>query len=281
MSTTPKLGLPYLTTAQAQKEVTHNESLAILDAFCHPVILDLDLTSPPVSPAEGDCYVVASTATGDWTGQDGKLAHYIDAGWDFYDLPEPFVAYIADEGMWKAWDGTNWTPIASITPFSETHTIHPRFPGGVTAAASGSGTYTGTMSEGLDVSGSDYRPHYHWTSSEVALQDFDVAMALTIPEDFQGWQTAGIVLHFATATTGATDNAVDLLIFKNGSGSVGSSTGLVSGSAGAWDAEAIAGSVLSGASVEAGDTLIILCRVYAKDSNWAKVGRIELNWNRV
>ena len=61
---TTHLLLPYILAAQAQKHVTHNEALRILDGLVQLSVLDRDLTSPPGSPADGDRYIVASGATG-------------------------------------------------------------------------------------------------------------------------------------------------------------------------------------------------------------------------
>jgi hypothetical protein len=57
MSSTGRLGLPYIVTSQAQKEVTHNEALNRLDAFVTPIIIDI-VTAPPGSPTMGDLYIV-------------------------------------------------------------------------------------------------------------------------------------------------------------------------------------------------------------------------------
>ena len=51
---TNHLLLPYILAAQAQKHVTHNEALRILDGLVHLSVLDRDLTAPPASPADGD-----------------------------------------------------------------------------------------------------------------------------------------------------------------------------------------------------------------------------------
>ena len=59
MTDTPNLGLPYIDGSQAQKHVTHNEALRILDAAVQIGVLDLTLTAPPSSPAEGERHVVA------------------------------------------------------------------------------------------------------------------------------------------------------------------------------------------------------------------------------
>ena len=53
---TTHLLLPYILAAQAQKHVTHNEALRLLDAIVQLSVLDRDLTVPHASPADGDRY---------------------------------------------------------------------------------------------------------------------------------------------------------------------------------------------------------------------------------
>ena len=48
---TTHLLLPYILAAQAQKHVTHNEALRILDGLVQLSVLDRDLAAPPGSPA--------------------------------------------------------------------------------------------------------------------------------------------------------------------------------------------------------------------------------------
>ena len=43
----PHLLLPYIQAAQAQKHVTHNEAMRLLDAVVQLSVLDRDLTAPP------------------------------------------------------------------------------------------------------------------------------------------------------------------------------------------------------------------------------------------
>lgn len=81
--TTANLGLPLLQAAQAQKHITHNEALLILDLLVQGAVLDRDRTSPPPAPIEGQCHLVAPAATGAWAGQSGKIAAFVNNGWLF------------------------------------------------------------------------------------------------------------------------------------------------------------------------------------------------------
>jgi len=45
-------------------------------------------TTPPVSPSNGDRYLVLATGTGTWAAHDGKLAEYINGAWIFEFVPK-------------------------------------------------------------------------------------------------------------------------------------------------------------------------------------------------
>ncbi len=107
-----KLRIPYIAAAQAQKHVTHNEAMTLLDTLVQLSVLDKDLTAPPMGPAEGDCYIVAASATGAWTGWDNRVARYIDGEWRSY-LPGAgsgagWLAYVIDEAALYSFNGTSW-----------------------------------------------------------------------------------------------------------------------------------------------------------------------------
>jgi len=107
-----KLRIPYIAAAQAQKHVTHNEAMTLLDTLVQLSVLDKDLTVPPGSPAEGDAYIVASGATGAWLGWDNRVARYIDGEWRSY-LPGSgagagWLAWVLDEDAMYRFDGAAW-----------------------------------------------------------------------------------------------------------------------------------------------------------------------------
>ena len=104
----PHLLLPYILAAQAQKHVTHNEALRLLDAVVQLAVLDRDLTVPPASPADGDRYIVASAATGFWAGWDLNVATWVDGVWMRLVPRVGWLAWIADEAMIVVWNGTIW-----------------------------------------------------------------------------------------------------------------------------------------------------------------------------
>lgn len=111
---TPRTNLPLLAAAQAQKHVTHNEALLQLDALMFAQVLDRDLAAPPVSPADGDTYLIAAGASGGWVGQSGMLAYADGGAWRFYSPFTGLTAYVADEMILIVFNGTAWVDYSSL-----------------------------------------------------------------------------------------------------------------------------------------------------------------------
>lgn len=97
MVDTAHLGLPMLEAAQAQKHVTVNEALVRLDALISLSVRSRLSNTPPVSPMEGDRYIVGSNATGAWTGEDDTVAVYLNGYWVFLEPQAGWVAWVEDE----------------------------------------------------------------------------------------------------------------------------------------------------------------------------------------
>ncbi|AXS39970.1 DUF2793 domain-containing protein [Breoghania sp. L-A4] len=114
MSDTPRLALPLIMAAQAQKHVTHNEALVRLDALVHLYILDRDLSDPPAGPADGDTYLVAAGASGEWAGADGQIAFSLDGLWTFHDPFAGLVGFVANEGAIIAYTASGWQDFSAL-----------------------------------------------------------------------------------------------------------------------------------------------------------------------
>ena len=109
MSTTARLSLPYIAPQQAQKQVTYNTAMALLDQLVQPVVKSRTTTAPPGSPAEGDTYIVAPSATGAWAGKDGKLAAWLGGAWSFTAPAEGWLAYVADTAELAVFHSGAWS----------------------------------------------------------------------------------------------------------------------------------------------------------------------------
>lgn len=122
---TPRLSLPYIETQQAQKEVTHAQALNRLDATVQASVQDKDLTAPPGSPSEGDLYLVAASATGDWSGQEDALAHYIGGVWAFLTPNTGWRVFAEDESAFYVYDGSAWVAVDTLPtmPTLQSYTV--------------------------------------------------------------------------------------------------------------------------------------------------------------
>ena len=108
MPDTTRLGLPFLAPAQSQKHVTVNESLARLDALVHLSLTSVDAIDPPSSPQDGEVHAIGANATGDWAGEDGKLAVFLNGGWAFLTPTTGWQGWSEPDGGRVAFDGANW-----------------------------------------------------------------------------------------------------------------------------------------------------------------------------
>lgn len=116
---TTHLGLPYLLAAQAQKHVTHNEALRLLDAMVQLSVLDRTRTAPPASPADGNRHLVASGATGLWAGWDLNIAFYVDGAW-FRLVPRTgWLVWVAAEDLFLVWTGSAWEVVGEPRDVSD------------------------------------------------------------------------------------------------------------------------------------------------------------------
>ncbi len=116
MSETPHLQLPLLLASQAQKHVTHNEAIALIDAFTQLAVISRTIAAPPSGPGEGDRYIVGPSASGAWAGRDDELAIFRDGDWDFRAPATGWLAWVAAEATFVVWRGDAWTVIDTDVP---------------------------------------------------------------------------------------------------------------------------------------------------------------------
>lgn len=108
MNTTTNLMLPYLLPAQAQKHVTHNEALGLLDILVQLSVQDDQLSAPPQTPSEGDSYIVGQDSVGAWTGHDAEIAAFADGAWTFLTPKTGWRAWCAARETLLVFDGAFW-----------------------------------------------------------------------------------------------------------------------------------------------------------------------------
>jgi hypothetical protein len=96
----------------------YDQAVIRLDALVMPAVKDRDLTAPPGGESDGDAYIVGASATGDWSGKDGEIAHYF-TGWLFTPPKDGFRLWVEDENAIIAYDGTNWRTLEALVTVAD------------------------------------------------------------------------------------------------------------------------------------------------------------------
>lgn len=113
---TPRLGLPYLAAAQAQKHVTLNEALARLDGLVQTAVESRAVSAEPASPTDGALYILPSGATGtDWAGEAaGTLMRFEAGAWTAIAPPPGLIALVKDEAALVVRTGAGWVDLSTL-----------------------------------------------------------------------------------------------------------------------------------------------------------------------
>lgn len=121
MSSSPDFGLPLIPSPPpAQAELLMNQSMVGMQALLRGAKSRASGT-PPVSPAEGDVYIVGGSPTGAWSGRANSVAVRFGGGWRF--IPgedgagtpiamgarhEGMRLWVSDENLAVVFDGSAW-----------------------------------------------------------------------------------------------------------------------------------------------------------------------------
>lgn len=111
--TSPRLALPYLMPSQAQKHVTHNEALRLIDTLVQLSVEALDAITPPALPTSGAVWALGDAPTGDWAGQDQTLALWDEGAWQFTPLQDGWCAVLRSAGTLHLRTGGAWSMLAA------------------------------------------------------------------------------------------------------------------------------------------------------------------------
>lgn len=106
-----RLKLPYIMPAQAQKHITHNEAVQMLDAIVQLSVLAFDSLSPPPAPQNGDVYAIGAAPLGAWAPMPGHLAYWNVSGWLFLLPQEGWIAHDLGKGMVRQFQAGVWRPL--------------------------------------------------------------------------------------------------------------------------------------------------------------------------
>jgi enamine deaminase RidA (YjgF/YER057c/UK114 family) len=116
---TSRYGLPMLASGQAQKEITHNEALLLLDALAHATIESRSVSAPPPQPQPGEIWLIAAAPTGDWLGKVGQLAVSSNGGWRYIVPKAGMILWSKADAVYVFFDGAVWVvgswPVQQLT----------------------------------------------------------------------------------------------------------------------------------------------------------------------
>lgn len=105
---TSRIAMPYMASAQAQKEVVHNEAITLADMMIQPVVQSTGLNAPPASPLAGSCWIIGSAPSGTWAGHSGKIAGWTSGGWRFVKAQNGFNVWSIADNKVARFDGAQW-----------------------------------------------------------------------------------------------------------------------------------------------------------------------------
>jgi len=124
------------------------------------------------------------------------------------------------------------------------------------------------------------RNYYNWTTKQAAIQDIDIVIEWTVPENFDSFDaTSPVELHYATATTLLAENQLDVTMLDTAGAAVTLSGGtdLVSAVANTWLTQT---NTIGGApTFTPGGTVTILIKLQATSAGAANLGRIILKYD--
>lgn len=103
------LSLPYIQPSQAQKHVTHNEAIEVLDVLVQANVKAMR-AEPPGGAVLGERYIVAEAATGEWAGHETEIACYSDTvqGWRYFTPQVGWLVYTQDTATVRVFNGQAW-----------------------------------------------------------------------------------------------------------------------------------------------------------------------------
>jgi hypothetical protein len=129
-----------------------------------------------------------------------------------------------------------------------------------------------------------FRTYYQWASTNTTLQDYTVAVRVTLPADFDDWPTTNaMTIAYQTASSVVATNRLDAYIYDADAGSSNPVYFSTSNQSTSWTNLSLNKFHLNdGVSTNidtAGDTMIIYLKLYSSGTyNVTRVGDIKLNY---
>jgi len=104
----PLLALPLILADQAQKHVSHNEAIDLLDVLVQLVVEQIDAITPPPAAVEGAVWALGEVPVGAWAGQALRLASWRGGTWVFVAPAIGWRAWVRGAGVLRVFTGSGW-----------------------------------------------------------------------------------------------------------------------------------------------------------------------------
>lgn len=196
--------LPYIMPSQAQKHVTHNEAIRMLDVLVQLKVESDALAAPPAGPDAGTRFIVGENPIGVWAGKLNQVAAWQDSAWAFFEPKAGWIAYVSTRDALVVFNGNEWVPVTSadnthapIFGINTTADTSNRFAAKTDAVlfshddvTPGSGDIRFTLNKADSAKTSSLLFKTNWSGrAEFGLSDDD-NIALKVSNDGTNWNTA-------------------------------------------------------------------------------------------
>lgn len=111
-STEGVLGLSYgWTLGESGWNLLMDANLLRLGTVAQLAVINRTTTTPPATPASGDRYIVAASATGAWAGKDAQVAVWRASlsAWEFYAPRSGWLCVVLAETKLIYYTGSAWS----------------------------------------------------------------------------------------------------------------------------------------------------------------------------
>jgi hypothetical protein len=133
----------------------------------------------------------------------------------------------------------------------------------------------GAMTSDNAGSSNSWMNYYDWTSTETSLNDYDIILRFTVPDDFATWQVNAIEVDY-TVSAAADANLTANIYEENSALAIAI---LSSSTSTSWGVASIA-SDTDLSTLVAGETAVIVLKLAAKDGGSVRIGDITINYNK-
>ncbi|MFH0770984.1 MAG: hypothetical protein V1926_06485 [Candidatus Peregrinibacteria bacterium] len=128
-------------------------------------------------------------------------------------------------------------------------------------------------------SGALLRNYYRWTSTRTTLQDYDILLKITLPDDFVKWAATPLSVSYRSSSADSSVAKMDIALFDTAGNEVSLSGDVSNLASTAWTTTT---PLFTGAPVwTPGGDVLLRFRVFAKDSGEMNLGTVTVQYREM